>query len=193
MRVFLIRHPKPLIPPGICYGRLDIDCEDPLPIVKKLEDRLPSTTQVYSSPLRRARRLAEALSSEVRIDSRLSEIDFGAWEGKHWDSIDPKLLDAWARDILDFAPPGGESVAQMRARVVDFARELHERNEADVALATHAGVMRVLVGHWCGLAHEKWTRLEFDFGELVVIEAGNPDQAPFLRYLSSEKKYIHNE
>ncbi|MDR1367351.1 MAG: histidine phosphatase family protein, partial [Candidatus Accumulibacter sp.] len=102
MRVFLIRHPRPLIDPGVCYGRLDIECEDPSPVAKKLKDILPEGAPVFSSPLRRALRLATAISPEVRVDARLAEIDFGAWEGKRWDSIDPELLDAWAKDILGF-------------------------------------------------------------------------------------------
>ena len=29
MQVFLIRHPKPVIEAGICYGRLDVDAHAP--------------------------------------------------------------------------------------------------------------------------------------------------------------------
>jgi broad specificity phosphatase PhoE len=55
----------------------------------------------------------------------------------------------------------------MRARAVEFALELHEKN---AALVTHAGVMRALVGHWNGLAQGEWTRLEFDFCAFTTIE-----------------------
>ncbi|MDR1163528.1 MAG: alpha-ribazole phosphatase family protein [Candidatus Accumulibacter sp.] len=167
MRVFLIRHPRPSIAPGLCYGRLDVDCEDPFPVAEKLKGRLPEGARVFSSPLRRARRLAEALAPEITVDARLAEIDFGEWEGKAWDSIDRKQLDAWARDLLGFVPPGGESVAQLRARAVEFAETLREK---DAVLVTHAGVLRALVGYWRGLAHDEWTRLEFDFGALTVLD-----------------------
>ena len=88
MQVFLIRHPRPIVGPGICYGRLDVDCYDAPAVANALKPLLPGGTRVFSSPLRRARQLAEALSPNVIVDARLSEIDFGEWEGRHWDAID---------------------------------------------------------------------------------------------------------
>lgn len=167
MQIFLIRHPRPVIDAGICYGRLDIDCDDPRSVADELRVRLPGDVPVYSSPLRRARKLASALTPAVRIDDRLSEIDFGAWEGRRWDDLARSEIDAWAADILLFAPPGGESVAALQARVLDFATTL---DHPSVAIVTHAGVMRVLVGHWRQLPLAEWSTLRFGFGELVRLE-----------------------
>jgi alpha-ribazole phosphatase len=96
----------------------------------------------------------------------LSEIDFGAWEGRRWDDIERGEIDAWAADVFGFTPPGGESVAALQARVLDFAASLGN----DAAIVTHAGVMRVLVGHWRQLPASEWSRLEFAFGEQVRLE-----------------------
>ena len=167
MQVFLIRHPRPLIEPGLCYGRLDVDCEDPLPIAARLKSCLPAGTPVVASPLRRARRLAEALAPETRIDERLSEINFGEWEGQPWDGIDRALLDRWATDVLNFVPPGGESVARLQKRVIDFAGSLKIPR---VAIVSHAGVMRALFGHWRRLPASEWTQLKFDFASITEIE-----------------------
>jgi alpha-ribazole phosphatase len=168
VRVFLIRHPPPLIEPGVCYGRLDVDCRDLGRVAADLRSRLPTDIAVYSSPLRRALRLARELSppAPVRVDPRLSEIDFGAWEGRRWDGIAREEIDAWAADVSGFAPPGGESVAALRARALDFAASL----PGDAAVVTHAGVMRVLTGHWRHLPVTDWLRLEFAFGELVRLD-----------------------
>ncbi|MDR2613735.1 MAG: histidine phosphatase family protein [Candidatus Accumulibacter sp.] len=175
MRVFLIRHPPPLIEPGVCYGRLDVDCHAPEPFAALLRARLPAGIAIHSSPLRRALRLARALSPTARVDARLSEIDFGAWEGRRWDEIGEREIGAWAADVLNFAPPGGESVAALRARALDFAASL----EDDAALVTHAGVMRVLAGHWRHLPTADWLRLEFGFGEMVRFDlAPPPPKAP---------------
>ena len=100
MQVFLIRHPRPFLDLGICYGRLDIQAEDPQPVAARLKPLLPEGTTFFSSPLQRARLLAEALDPETRIDARLSEMDFGEWEGQPWDAIDRDALDAWAADTL---------------------------------------------------------------------------------------------
>ena len=168
MQVFLIRHPSPVVEPGLCYGRLDVDCHAPETVAQDLRQRLPAGIAVYSSPSRRALRLARELSPQapVRIDPRLSEIDFGAWEGRRWDAIGREEIDAWAADVLGFAPPGGESVAALQARALDFAASL----AGDAAIVTHAGVMRALVGHWRRLPAREWSRLEFAFGELVRLD-----------------------
>lgn len=166
MQVFLIRHPRPVIEAGICYGRLDVDCDDPQATADRLKLQLPAGIPIVSSPLQRALRLAQALSPAVRIDHRLSEIDFGTWEGRYWDDIPRSQIDAWAEDILDFAPPGGESVAMLQTRVLDFAAAL---GGASAAIVTHAGVMRALAGHWQQLPVGEWTTLHFGFGELVRL------------------------
>ena len=167
MQVFLIRHPPPAIEPGICYGRLDIDCHDVEPVANALRSQLPSKIPVYSSPAKRALKLALELSrsADVRVDHRLTEIDFGHWEGQRWDAIDRQAIDAWAADMLHFTPPGGESVATLQARAIDFATSL----TGDAAIVTHGGIMRALVGHWKKLPFSAWTQLEFAFGELICL------------------------
>ena len=167
MQVFLIRHPRPLIEPGLCYGRLDVDCEDPLPIAARLKSCLPAGTPVVASPLRRARRLAEALDPQARTDARLSEINFGDWEGRAWDSIERDALDAWAADMLNFIPPGGESPGQLQQRAIDFVSTL---DLPSVVLVSHAGVIRSLLGYWRGLTIKEWTQIPCDFGSLTTID-----------------------
>jgi len=168
--IHLIRHPRPLIEAGICYGQLDIDCEDPQPVARQLASRLPENIPLLSSPLRRAKRLAEALHADVRFDERLAEINFGDWEGCRWESIDRAALDCWAADVLNFVPPGGESVAMLQARAVEFAAELESAQWSQVALVTHAGIMRALLGHLRQLPADEWTRLKFDFGSVTTVE-----------------------
>ena len=169
MQVFLIRHPRPLIEAGVCYGRLDVDCDDLQPVAARLQ--LPPATTIFSSPLRRARRLAEALDPCVRLDARLAEIDFGDWEGRRWDDIDRQSIDDWAADVLNFTPPGGESVADLQRRVIDFAGEIKATVAGPrVALVSHAGVIRALLGHWRGLSLAEWTQLKCDFGSCTEIE-----------------------
>ena len=156
-----------MIEPGICYGRLDVDCVDITIAAERLRPLLPRGIPLFSSPLRRARQLAEALAPKILVDSRLSEIDFGEWEGRRWDQIERHQLDAWAGDILGFTPPGGESVAALQRRVIDFATSLEH---PEVAMVTHAGVMRALVGYWRGLPVAEWTTLNFEFGGLIRLE-----------------------
>jgi alpha-ribazole phosphatase len=167
VQVFLIRHPRPLIGAGFCYGRLDVDCDDPRPVAERLRQLLPPDTPVIASPLRRARRLAEAIDPHAALDSRLAEIEFGEWDGRAWDDIDRDSLDAWAADLLGFTPPGGESVAGLQQRAIDFAASL---TGPRVALVTHAGIIRALLGHWHQLPAAEWSQLKFEFGSVTQIE-----------------------
>ena len=167
VQVFLIRHPKPVIDAGICYGRLDVEPHAPQAVADRIKPQLPANVPLYSSPLRRARQLAEALHPSPVIDERLCEIDFGDWEGRAWDDIERDALDQWAADVIGFTPPGGESVASLQRRVIDFATSL--ATQPAVALVAHAGVLRALVGHWQQLPIAEWTQLQFDFGSLTTI------------------------
>ncbi len=167
MQVFLIRHPRPLIAAGICYGQLDVDCEDPLPIARRLLPLLPGGTRIIASPLRRTRGLAEALHAQPLFDTRLMEINFGDWEGQQWGDIDRKLIDAWASDVLHFVPPGGESVAMLQARAIECVKGIDGQR---VALVTHGGIIRALLGYWAQLPVEEWSKLRLAFGGVTVVE-----------------------
>lgn len=178
MQVFLIRHPPPCVEAGICYGRLDLDCADPAPYAAALHPLIPPGTLIFSSPLRRARRLAEALAqaleADLRLDDRLREIDFGAWEGQRWDAIARPEIDAWAADVLGYAPPGGESVAALQIRAHAFADALEADGHAHAAVVSHAGMLRALVGRWRDLPVDEWTQLAFAYGGLSVLDLARP-------------------
>jgi alpha-ribazole phosphatase len=145
MRVALIRHPAPLIEPGICYGRLDV----PLKAAAKVENlpTLAGMARVWTSPARRclepAQAIAAALGAALTVDLRLQELHFGAWEGKPWDDVPRPDLDAWAASPLSFAAPGGESGAALIARVCDFYAELSRAGE-DCVVVSHGGPLKVL-------------------------------------------------
>jgi alpha-ribazole phosphatase len=145
MRVVLIRHPTPLIEPGVCYGRLDIAVA-PEEIARLAADpAMPGAQVVWSSPAIRCLRVAEAiaatLSVPLRVDHRIWEMHFGAWEGREWSAIDREALDRWAADPLNVAPPGGESGAALIARVQDFRADLQQ----DCVVVSHGGPLKVLL------------------------------------------------
>ena len=169
MDYYLIRHPEPLEAEGYCYGQRDLPLAAPAAqAANALRPRLPARFDLISSPLTRCRQLAEQLAPRPRLEPRLMEMHFGRWEGQRWDAIDRAQLDAWADDLLGFVPPGGESVAALFARAQDFAASLAPSLQ-QVAIITHAGVMRSLVGHWQQLPAAEWSQLQFAYGEIVPI------------------------
>ncbi len=83
--------------------------------------------RVWSSPLRRAVEtatpIAAALGLSVEIDARLVELDYGAWEGRPLAEVSADEWAQWRADA-DFAPPGGESLRAVRARIDAWLRDM---------------------------------------------------------------------
>lgn len=167
MRLYLIRHPKPLIEVGVCYGQHDCPAEGPVSATTVLLADLPSGLPLWTSPLIRCRTLAEQLHPRPCIDDRLAEMHFGDWEGRRWDDIPRAELDAWAADVAGYAPSGGESPRDLQRRALDFVASL---NVPEAVIVTHAGVIRTLLAHWQGLPPERWTELNFDYGSCTVVD-----------------------
>jgi alpha-ribazole phosphatase len=109
--------------------------------------KLPGATRVWSSPARRCRVLADAIALAravpLTVDFRLRELDFGEWEGRSWDAIPRADLDRWAACPLTFAPPRGESGAELIARISDFHAELR-RDQQDCVVVSHGGPLKLL-------------------------------------------------
>jgi len=176
MELFLIRHPEPAVPEGTCYGRSDIGLAgDAGTEAARLRGMLPAGIPVYTSPLLRCRSVAEHLSPAPAVDDRLVEMHFGEWEMRRWDEIEKAAFDAWVADILNFAPPGGESAAAMLARTLAFLDELRDGDAPAAAVVTHGGVLRVLFAHWLEVPPRRWPRLTFEFGAVSKVILGRKD------------------
>lgn len=169
MQVFLIRHPRPQVAPGVCYGQLDLPAFDVATTAAALRAQLPGDLPLVSSPLARCRALAEALHPAPRFVPALMEMNFGEWEGKPWDEIGIAALDTWALDLLYHAPPGGESAAMLQARAVACLDALAAEGLPACVVVTHAGVMRALLGHARQLPVAEWSQLRFAYGECVPL------------------------
>lgn len=171
MELWLIRHPEPDVPPGVCYGQSDLAVREGALESALRGLSLPAFDRLRTSPARRCRELARRLHDAPVEDARLSERHFGAWEGRNWDEIglcDRALLDAWAADPMDFAPPGGESARALRLRVDAAVRD--EVSAGGVAVwVTHQGVIRAAAGLLLGLPDDEWMTLSVRFGEAIRL------------------------
>lgn len=155
MRIYLIRHPKPQIASGICYGssNLSVSEQEQQTVLAALLPQLHAVspvTPIFSSPLLRCATLAQQLalargSAVPHYDARLAEMDFGTWEMRRWDAIARVEIDAWAADLTGYRPGGGESVLQAATRVHAFRAELILSNFASVILVCHVGTIRLLL------------------------------------------------
>jgi alpha-ribazole phosphatase len=179
MVLYLVRHPQPDLPSGICYGQLDVPVGDDV-ITLALSTLTPQLQplggdiRLVSSPLRRCQNLADAIALQLNlpspeIDDRLQEIAFGDWEGLQWNDISREQIDAWAVDISGYAPPQGESAQLFQQRVLNWLESLNHCSATPMIAVTHAGVIRALLGFVQALPIEQWSILPIDYASLTIL------------------------
>ena len=109
--------------------------------------------QVWSSDLLRAAETAETVAKPhglmPRMDQRLRELSFGAWEGLTYAEIEarhPAELAAWRKCHAKFSAPGGETLMDMAERLRRFARDLdNDTASSTVLVVAHRGALRTLL------------------------------------------------
>jgi broad specificity phosphatase PhoE len=87
-------------------------------------------------------------------DRRLMEADFGDWSGRVYDDLkvtDKAGWDAREADRWNFTPPGGQSYAQVHARVGNFLATLRR----DAVIVCHQGSVRSIRSHYLRLNAEQ--------------------------------------
>lgn len=106
----------------------------------------------YASDLSRALVTAQAVARwhnlPVSTHTGLRERCFGRFEGHTWADLEtrwPEDALAWRKRVPHFAPPGGESLLQLQARVVAAVSELAARHPGEqVLMVAHGGVLDIL-------------------------------------------------
>lgn len=121
---------------------------------RRLASRLQSEIfdAAYCSDLKRAQEtaalLAHPLKLDVRTDSRLREMSFGVFEGLPPQEIQARYPDeyaAWSAD-RENAPPGGEPLSQMVARLKAFLTHIqNQHSEKRILAVAHGATIGVLI------------------------------------------------
>lgn len=105
---------------------------------------------VYSSDLQRARETARAIATAtgapLAAHPGLRERGFGLFEGKTYAEIEqtwPEESEHWRQRTPDWQPPqGGESLLQVRERILQTLHELTAPHPGQqIVLVAHGGVM----------------------------------------------------
>jgi probable phosphoglycerate mutase len=146
-------------------------------ILGRAPDRLDAFDYV-SSPLVRSRRTMELARGALgldpftyRLDDRLRELSFGAWEGMTWPQVkahSPQMAAAREADKWSLQPPDGESYAMLCARIRPWLEAL----EHDTIAVAHGGVARCLMHLVGGAAKELAPTLDIWQGRVLVFGRG---------------------
>ena len=81
---------------------------------------------------------------DYALDDRLREIGYGVWEGStlaEMQAADPELYARRQTEKWTVAPPGGESYAEVQARMRDW----YDAVSGDTVAVAHGGTARALM------------------------------------------------
>jgi probable phosphoglycerate mutase len=133
--------------------------------------------RIYASDLKRCQETARIITGQqgqsIRSQPLLREIKLGYWDGRPQAKIrqyHPEEYRQRGENLIDVRPPGGESFADLQARVVPAFRELIDREQGSVLLIAHAGVNRAILCNLLGHPLDELFTLPQPFGCLNIIE-----------------------
>lgn len=132
---------------------------------------------VYASPLQRAFKTAQIVSnsSNVIIDDRLIEADFGEWESKPKEVFikeDEEIWNMWCADPMT-TPAGrtGETAGAVIRRVDDFFNALLQKHkEGNILIVAHNAVNRFYLAYKLGMNVKDYRKLYLDNSTVSMFQ-----------------------
>lgn len=170
--IYIIRHTKPHVKKGMCYGWTDLDvAESFIDELEVIKEKTPDFKdyQILSSPLQRCYKLAKALcpDSNIEKDERIKEINFGDWEGRVWNNMESDLVKEWCCDFVNNRVPGGESFNDLYKRVESFWNDIDKKK--DILIVAHDGVIRAFLCLLLDIPKENAFRFDFSYGTIIRV------------------------
>ena len=173
MIIHAIRH---LITPwnqqGLLQGRTDIELDLSDPKNAQLKDQLKghlsgiTFDQVVVSPMRRAVQTAIALGfPDHIIDSRVTEMSFGPYEGKPKSHMLEEMQGKWVSAPLQTVLK--EELFNLEERIKQFLD--HYGGVNSVLLISHGAYIRALRAYIQDGSIDNMNQIEFNNGELIQL------------------------
>jgi alpha-ribazole phosphatase len=162
-------------------GHIDVDItENGVQQMHRLAGLLEgkNISAVYSSDLIRSTKGADIISQRVGTSYNplraLRERSVGAWEGLTAEEIKTRFPEEyllWRADLLNYRPPGGECLLDVRDRILPVYRKLLSSHpDQMIALLLHGGVNRVILADALGLDMMNLFRVDQAYGALNIID-----------------------
>ncbi|HHI81483.1 MAG TPA: histidine phosphatase family protein [Planctomycetes bacterium] len=142
-------------------------------LAKELRGRVFSL--LVASDLQRARVGAELIGAELgmepRLEPRLREIDRGRWAGMEREALEPGAFEAYLADPYGYRGHGGESHADLEARIVPVLEELAEEFPGgEVFVVCHGQVQRVAAAWVLKLRNRDSMRFTHSHGGITTLD-----------------------
>lgn len=131
---------------------------------------------IFSSPLERATETALEISRfhslEIITDERLTEINYGKWTNVRVDIVRHDPLFRLYNDHRSLARiPEGELIAEAQTRIVLFMENVRSAfPEGNVAVVSHADVIKTAIAYYAGIHPDMITRIEIGPASVSIID-----------------------
>jgi broad specificity phosphatase PhoE len=166
---------------GLLLGRADPPLnergqEQAAAVAGSLASHSGSDSALITSPLLRARdtaaRISDAVGVPAAVDERLIELDYGDWDERRVADVPAEVAARWRADPA-FAPPGGESLVELRGRVAPFAAEVFDHaDERTTILVSHVSPIKAIILWGLDLGDEYAWRLRLDVAAISRMGVG---------------------
>ncbi|HEX2909452.1 MAG TPA: histidine phosphatase family protein [Chloroflexia bacterium] len=136
----------------------------------------------YCSDLQRAARTAaialQAHPSGLQATPTplLREVNGGEFEGLIWEEIIekyPQQSHEWRANRAEIAPPGGENLTQVQARLNKALAEIienHPGEDQNILLVVHGGVIGTLLCHFMGMDLNRIWQWRTDTCSITIVD-----------------------
>ena len=125
--------------------------------------------------LQTAQAIAQPKGLEVEMWPEFRELDLGGWEGLSFAEVRARFPEEFERrgqDPAGFRPPGGESFGDLLNRAAPAFERLLAASAGDLALVSHAGVIRVLLSHLSGTPLDDLFQYKPAYAGVYVLDFG---------------------
>jgi broad specificity phosphatase PhoE len=152
---------------------------------------------VYSSPLSRAVKTAEAIASHfnlpVQVHPNLIDIHYGQWQGLTPEEVRerwPDALATWYEAPHQAQIPEGETLDELRTRAMAVVHELSARHPSQtIVIVGHTVINRIILLGILGLGNERFWRIKQDTCAINVFEA---EEGVFTLVSLNDTCHIHS-
>lgn len=179
MNIYVIRHGQTEENlKGTYYGALDCNLTElgvnqAKTLGKQLKDI--NFDKVYCSDLKRATQTLSYIykNSDIHIDKRIRERNFGVFEGKTYNEIESEFQQeckAWNEDWKAFTPQEGESFLDSYGRVEEFMENLKEESGENILICTHGGIVKSMYVYILGGNLDLYWKFNSRNGDLTIIK-----------------------
>jgi probable phosphoglycerate mutase len=130
---------------------------------------------IWSSPLSRARATAAPAAAKlgltITVDAELSEMGFGAAEGRMLSELPPDVVAAFRADPVRNAFPGADDPVAAARRGATALRRIAGRHRGErVLVVAHSTLLRLTLCELLGIPHARYRTVFPELGNCSVTE-----------------------